>query len=599
MELLAWTAEAQLYSLARLRRDERVAYAALFGITPQGPRPASGLIWPDTVDLSSAGSLAQRSLVIEEDDVVQSASGTAAPFHALRRILWVPSALSSVRTRFAIGREIDHTASNTRAKIPFEPFGPAAGAADTLILGVDCRADAGLFPVRREDADGAYLAVGVRVDASATASLDAPGTAEMHALRVTLDDGAQRARCPLVLDSTRSFLRSGICLIDVSRVHGSPARFNLEFSVTGGSARPPSILQIALNVLPVVQGRRVVREPHPASGLPDQTVAMDVPGLRYGPQVDPVGIEVDDGVRVTPWHPVDDLSLSGPEDLVARIDVDREAIQFGNGINGRAPPPGAQILVTYSVCEGDAGNGVRGQSWRVAGLSGAYGRNIDAVAGGQAATAEADRRRAARLVARQSCPLVTAADVESAALALEDLDVGRVQVIPPTALTQERDVTTLLAMRRRAGAEPRTAPETDRWLAAVAVRLAPRLMLGRRLRVIAPRYVDFNIAATVTTAVGADPALVQKAISAQLVQRMRLTDPNGDSHQRRVGLAVSRRDVSAWLRGVPGVAQVKDVQLKAGSGATLDSIAVGPRGLPRLDLDTSVITLIRTSAGRS
>ncbi|MGH8237126.1 MAG: putative baseplate assembly protein, partial [Steroidobacteraceae bacterium] len=32
MELLAWVSEAQLYSLARMRRDERAAYAALLGL---------------------------------------------------------------------------------------------------------------------------------------------------------------------------------------------------------------------------------------------------------------------------------------------------------------------------------------------------------------------------------------------------------------------------------------------------------------------------------------------------------------------------------------------------------------------------------------
>ena len=50
MELLAWVAEAQLYSLGHMRRDERVAYAALLGLAPEGTRPARGLIWPDHLD---------------------------------------------------------------------------------------------------------------------------------------------------------------------------------------------------------------------------------------------------------------------------------------------------------------------------------------------------------------------------------------------------------------------------------------------------------------------------------------------------------------------------------------------------------------------
>src|SRR6476646_6345665 len=53
MELLAWTGEAQLYSLSRLRRDERAAYSALLGIAPTGTRGAGGLIWPDRLDPNS------------------------------------------------------------------------------------------------------------------------------------------------------------------------------------------------------------------------------------------------------------------------------------------------------------------------------------------------------------------------------------------------------------------------------------------------------------------------------------------------------------------------------------------------------------------
>src|SRR5206468_5299847 len=53
MELLAWTAEAQLYSVSRMRRDERTAYAALLGLHAGGTRGAQGLIWSDRQDPDS------------------------------------------------------------------------------------------------------------------------------------------------------------------------------------------------------------------------------------------------------------------------------------------------------------------------------------------------------------------------------------------------------------------------------------------------------------------------------------------------------------------------------------------------------------------
>src|SRR3954470_13841697 len=53
MELLAWVAEAQLYSLSHLRQDERASYAALLGLAETGTRGARGLIWPDHLDPAS------------------------------------------------------------------------------------------------------------------------------------------------------------------------------------------------------------------------------------------------------------------------------------------------------------------------------------------------------------------------------------------------------------------------------------------------------------------------------------------------------------------------------------------------------------------
>src|SRR4029079_17618619 len=53
MELLAWVGEAQMYSLSKLRRDERQSYAALLGFAPSGTTAATGLIWPDRSDPQS------------------------------------------------------------------------------------------------------------------------------------------------------------------------------------------------------------------------------------------------------------------------------------------------------------------------------------------------------------------------------------------------------------------------------------------------------------------------------------------------------------------------------------------------------------------
>ena len=110
MELLAWVAEAQIYSLARSRRDERRAYAALMGIAPSGARPARGLIWPDHDDPGSPAATISSTLVIDQDSPVYTSTSDNKPsFRPAHRVLWIPARIASLTTRLADGSTIDHT----------------------------------------------------------------------------------------------------------------------------------------------------------------------------------------------------------------------------------------------------------------------------------------------------------------------------------------------------------------------------------------------------------------------------------------------------------------------------------------------------------
>src|SRR5215207_9748364 len=81
MELLAWVAEAQLYSLSHLRRDERIAYASLLGLTPSGTHAATGLIWPDRLDPNSPAATFSKTVVISEDATINVANVDEPTFH--------------------------------------------------------------------------------------------------------------------------------------------------------------------------------------------------------------------------------------------------------------------------------------------------------------------------------------------------------------------------------------------------------------------------------------------------------------------------------------------------------------------------------------
>src|SRR6185295_7424353 len=90
MELLAWVAEAQLYSLSRMRRDERAAYAALLGISPHGTEGAAGLIWSDRLDPNSPASTFTTTMVLSDEAVINPTDGGGPTFRPVNKLLWAP-----------------------------------------------------------------------------------------------------------------------------------------------------------------------------------------------------------------------------------------------------------------------------------------------------------------------------------------------------------------------------------------------------------------------------------------------------------------------------------------------------------------------------
>src|SRR6266567_3936054 len=139
LELLAWVAEAQLYSLSRQRRDERTAYAALLGLSPAGAQAARGLIWSDHLDPNSPVESFVQSVVIPNDTVVNVVNVETPTFHPAHRLLWVPGRIATLESRLAGGRVVDLTATNNRGTVAFFPFGERAGPRDVLRMTFACR----------------------------------------------------------------------------------------------------------------------------------------------------------------------------------------------------------------------------------------------------------------------------------------------------------------------------------------------------------------------------------------------------------------------------------------------------------------------------
>jgi hypothetical protein len=598
MELLAWVAEAQIYALARSRRDERAAYAALFGVAPRGTIAAQGLIWADTSDPGSPAALLTQSQVIPLDSQILPLNRDMPVFRPASRLLWVPGRINRLEATSAGGRKRDLTSINERGGPVYLPFGDTAGVRDLLRVHFECRGDQGLFPPVRDDAAGALLSLGVRADspaAGASGSASQPGAGDLTPLVVTLESDGGRYPLRVVADSSFGMMRTGAILLDLTAVEGSPVRFALEIRARGGFPRPPRLQRLDLNVLPIVQGFST-NETNEANGLPDFSFVLSNTNLRYDAGQDPVQIAVERDATRTVWRRCESLSDQGPGDAVFEFDATAARATFGNGINGRIPATGDRIVASYSVSDGASGNLPRNRQWHVLGFEGSFGTNPDAITGGSPAADLTSLRRDARSRSRDDRPIVTQADLVLAARELPFLEVARAWLSTPAALAPQTGEITLVAMRARpGGVEPDRVPETRVWLETIRRRLVGRITLGTRLKVIGPNYVPFQLSTTLIALPGRDPKTIQAAALDSLQTLVMLVDV-GSGAPRMPGVPVTLLDVTAWLRKVDGVARVADVQFALATGERVDQIAVPANGFPRLDAQP-VVTVQRAGSG--
>jgi predicted phage baseplate assembly protein len=596
MELLAWVAEAQLYSVSRLRRDERASYAALLGLETTGTRSARGLIWPDHLDPGSPAATFARSLVISDEAVVHVMGSEAPTFRPTHTLRWTPGRIVRLETRHPDGRTTDHTTKNARGGPAFLPLGERAGRRVVLALTFECRDDAGLFGTTREQATNGLWSIGVRAATLAGGAAGDPRDVSKAQWRrpspvtATLVVGSDRLPVKIVSDSTEGLLTTGVILFDLADVAISPRQFTIELRAERGLARAPRVLRIEPNVVPVRQGRTISRESHEAKGTPDWTFTLDEPGLRFGPGEDPITLQVPDVDGLGNWRRDDDLSDRGPSDNVFSLNTRTGEVTFGNGLNGRMPPAGSQVLVSYSVSDAERGDVARNRQWKVEGFGGAFGVNPDPMTGGASPSGWIGDRREARRRSREEHALVSAADIAAAAASLPLLEVGRAWVVSPQPNVPRTGAVKLVAMRSRPdGREPARVPETRPWLDAIRRRLIARMPLGTRLVVSAPHYAEFAIDASLEVSQGRDSETVKAEVKDALRRRLTLVADATGTVARQPGVPVTHRDVTAWLRATDGVRRVVRLRLLDADGRAIDDVAVSPGGLPRWQDDRSTI----------
>jgi hypothetical protein len=607
VELLAWVADAQIYSLARMRRDERLAYSRVMGVEASGPVPAAGLLWPD-----EGATPWPDGHVVEMHNEVTADHPEAPPFFVTHPIL-LASPVQTIVSSVIGGTSHDWTSINRRDGATFEPFGASPLPGDHLQLTLVGRpletVTRSRDPRARADAKtaDALFSIGfevVRPDsgpALPTAMPSASTNAGRPRLRVTMQDSLGERPLEVVVDTTEGLLRSGVLLL--RGVATSDKRFSFRIRSadrSGAFLRPPRLQRVSVNVLPIRQRETVFEQADFIGDLPDQTYQLGHPGPEFP------GADANAGVSVTElgedgksWTITRSLGECGPDQRVFELDRTSRTLLFGNGINGRIPSSITPLTVSYTGTRGPRGNLPAGLTWTIRGIAGVFGRNSEPTAGGSPATTLEALRSRARTRSRRAHPIVTTSDLREAALAFKDLGVRRA-----LELTNDFRSRRLQGFRELIVVGPHDSTpafnETEYWLTEVRRRLSPRLPVGQRLEVRGPHYTEVRVMAGLVVAPGFDPNSVHSAANATLRERFAIVPRRASDPAWPFGRDVTLPAVKGWLRRVEGVAHVTSVRLLAnGVDTEGQPVTLGNGDLPRFLSEPGDIVVSRPDRGLS
>lgn len=193
-------------------------------------------------------------------------------------------------------------------------------------------------------------------------------------------------------------------------------------------------------VIPVRQGIRYLNQSVTSSS--GKTTSDGTPSQQFSifhKSVDPLSISVDvyEGTGGTPvtWRQVTRLVTSSASDNVYRVYASANGtvfVIFGNGVNGRIPPPNVDIKVSYAVTNGSKGN--VGQNEIISISSGTYpglriASSSPAIGGSDAETIDSIKASIPRAIRTQG-KAVTLSDFADLALGVYGVSKAVAQYSP-------------------------------------------------------------------------------------------------------------------------------------------------------------------------
>ena len=633
VDLLAWVAEMDLYRLNRVPPSHVRKFLALVGIEPAPPHGARTVL---AVQPAAPRADLPAALEVQARDL----AGRWLTFRTLQPLAAVPLALQAIQTG-GPGGIVDLTARWRRGEtVP--PLGeePAPGAA--LYLGFDqplppgvpvalylrfaggrsgwderrqliaearraaevCPPPGPVFPCRCGEGTGEETGGGGEAPATPPDEAVPPHPSARTVWEIQVAPGVwQRldAAAGQIADDTRSLTLDGRVVI-TAPVATVPARVGpvktpfhyLRCRLAGGAYdAAPGLAYFIVNGVAAEQAEAVAGPIGAGSGEPGQRLSLAKPAVDRG------AIEVqvsEEGGPVT-WEERPDFDLAGRTGSCFLLDAQQGILTFGDGEAGRRLPPGAPVFARYRSTRGAEGNLPAGREWRIAdnphnqalpGFGGlaakvaAIANPVPAAGGAAAETLDLAAARAVDSV-EQTLRAVTLADYETLALATPGVRLARASaranLDPALPCLQAAGVVTVIVVPFLPLRRPFPSAGTRR---AVARFLAPRRLIGTRIVVAGPEYLEIAVRASVQPFPGADPAALRERIIAALDRFFHPLTGGPDGQGWPLGRDVYRSEVLQLLDEVPGVDHVLSLELLSGCGChgpVCGNVCVGPLGL--------------------
>jgi len=569
IDLFSWLAEMQLYYLNRIPDEHYLKFLKLLGEAPLPAQPAGvDVTFTQTQTPPTPVALLPGAQVAATDPD----TGQRIEFELAESIEITSLSLQQVVSRQG-AQWTDQTASNAKGGVYYFAFGEEPAEGNTFYLGFEMQA--GAFPGKTDLLIYAYQEGPVSSGIRSTEPLRILPSVD---LLWEYWNGTGWQPLTILDDSTVALTRTGRMTFmfppDMERTTLPPqptARFWIRSRLlTATYEQPPRLDSILVNTVHATHGKTIYDERAAGNGLPFQMIPLKYKPVLAGTVA--VKIREANGIWY-PWDGVADFDASGPEDRHFVTDLQNAKLCFGDGIHGMVPGAAEEDtqniqVVRYRVGGGVTGNVAAGKITEILepNTETLEITNHRPAAGGAPPESLTEAKSRVRRDSKKRKRGVTTGDIGELARQTPGVRIARVKVIPRyhpqlPAVDIPGTVSVVVVPAITTGAGIRLPIPSRGFLQNVRNFLRSRLLVTTNLFVIAPRFVQVQVATQIRIEPRRNAERVQGAVSEAL---FRFLDPiTGGPKQEGwpFGRAVYRSEVYQIIEGVEGVACVDAVTL--------------------------------------